>query len=129
VRDVTAKYGDSAGKIWQVLEEKGCLKKDEILQTTNLDETDFYTGIGWLARENKISQDEDSYKLENTNLEPEIGIYAGKIWKILEIWGGTDLETIRRLSDLSDNQVHIAIGWLAREDKIYFDEKNRLNLK
>ena len=54
MRDLTIKFGESAGKIWQVLNKKGCLKKDEILQTTKLDEIDFHTGLGWLARENKI---------------------------------------------------------------------------
>ncbi|GAG98019.1 unnamed protein product, partial [marine sediment metagenome] len=129
VRDVSSKYGNSAGKIWQILEEKGCLKKDEIIQTINLDETEFHTAIGWLARENKIAQEDDCYKLEDTNLEPEISDYAGKVWKILDIWGDADLETIKRLSDLDESQVYTAIGWLAREEKVYFNENNRLSLK
>jgi hypothetical protein len=129
VRDVTVKFGNSAGKIWQVLNEKGCLKKDDIIQITNLTETDLNTGIGWLARENKISRQQDWYKLENTNLDSEIGTHAGRIWKILNIWGEADIETIKRLSDLDENQVHLAIGWLAKEDKIKIDEKNRFNLK
>jgi len=129
VRDVTVKFGTSAGKIWQVLNEKGCLKKDDIIQMTNLNETDLHTGIGWLARENKISIQQDSYKLESTNFDSEIGTHAGRIWKILDIWGEADIETIKRLSDLDENQVHLAIGWLAKEDKIKLDEKNRFNLK
>ena len=129
MRDVTVKFGNSAGKIWQVLNEKGCLKKDDIIQITNLNETDLHTGIGWLARENKISRQQDWYKLENTNLDSEIGSHAGRIWKILDIWGEADIETIKRLSDLDENQVHLAIGWLAKEDKIKLDEKNRFNLK
>jgi len=129
VRDVTVKFGNSAGKIWQVLNEKGCLKKDDIIQITNLNETDLHTGIGWLARENKISRQQDRYKLENTNLDSEIGTHAGRIWKILDIWGEADIETIKRLSDLDENQVNLAIGWLAKEDKIKLDEKNRFNLK
>ena len=129
MRDVTVKFGNSAGKIWQVLNEKGCLKKDDIIQITNLNETDLHTGIGWLARENKISRQQDWYKLENTNLDSEIGTHAGRIWKILDIWGEADIETIKRLSDLDENQVNLAIGWLAKEDKIKLDEKNRFNLK
>ena len=129
VRDITTKFGNNAGKIWQVLNEKGCLKKDDIIQMTNLNETDLHIGIGWLARENKISIQEDSYKLESTNLDSEIGTHAGRIWKILDIWGNADIETIERLSDLDKNQVHSAIGWLAKEDKIKLDEKNRFNLK
>ena len=129
MRDVTVKFGNSAGKIWQVLNEKGCLKKDDIIQITNLNETDLHTGIGWLARENKISKQQEWYKLENTNLDSEIGTHAGRIWKILDIWGEADIDTIKRLSDLDENQVHLAIGWLAKEDKIKLDEKKRFNLK
>ena len=129
MRDVSTKFGDSAGKIWQTLNEKGCMKKDEIIQIANLDENGFYMGIGWLARENKIAQDNDSYTLENTNLEPKIGNDAGKVWKILDIWGDADLETIKRLSDLNESQVYTAIGWLACEDKITINQKNRFNLK
>ena len=130
MRDLTVKFSESAGKIWQVLNEKGCLKKNKILKTTKLNEVDFHSGLGWLARENKISkEDKDCFKLDVTNLEFEIGSNAGKIWNILDIWGDADFVTIKRLSDLSDNEVHCAFGWLAREDKICVDEKQRYNLK
>ncbi len=130
MRDLKTTFGESAGKIWQVLSKKGCLKKDKILETTKLDEVDFHAGLGWLARENKITKkDKDCYKLDNTNLESEIGTNAGKVWKILDIWGDADFITIKRLSNLDDNKVHCTLGWLAREEKIYIDEKHRYNLK
>ena len=129
MRDITTKFGTNAGKIWSTLSEKGCLKQDEILTATKLDEKDFHTSVGWLARENKISRREGGFKLENTNLYQEIGSHAGSVWKILDIWGDADIETLKKLSDLDENQVHTAIGWLAREDKIAINNKNRLNLK
>lgn len=130
MRNISTKFGDNAGKIWSVLNEKGCLKKDEIINTIKIDEIEFHSAVGWLARENKISKEnEDCFKLDNTNLEKEIGSHAGKIWKILDIWGDVDFETIKRLSDLNDVQVNAAIGWLAREDKILINEKKRFNLK
>jgi hypothetical protein len=130
VRYLATKFGESAGKIWQVLNEKGCLKKDEILETTKLNETDFHIGIGWLARENKISrEDEDCFKLDATNLETEIGTHAGKVWKILDIWGDANLTTIKRLSGLDEEEVYRVLGWLAREDKIHFNEKQKFILK
>jgi len=117
VRGLKTKFGESAGKIWQVLNEKGCLKKDKILETTKLDEVDFHAGLGWLARENKISEeDKDCFKLDNTNLESEIGANAGKVWKILDIWGDADF-------------INCTLGWLVREEKIYIDEKQSYNLK
>jgi hypothetical protein len=130
VRDLTTKFGENAGKIWSVLNEEGCLKKKKLLKITQLNDDDFFTGVGWLAKENKISKDDkDCFKLDSTNLESEIGTQAGKIWKILDIWGDADFTTIKRLSDLDDDRVHSAIGWLARENKICVDEKQRYNLK
>jgi len=130
VRSHTSKFGDNAGKIWEVLNEKGCLEKTNILKITQLNEDDLYIGIGWLARENKIhEEDENCFKLDNTNLDSKIGAHAGKIWKILEIWGDADFKTIKRLSDLKNNEIHSALGWLAREDKIQENEKQRFTLK
>ena len=129
MRDITTKYGENAGKIWSILSEKGELKKEEIINVTKINEKDFHKGIGWLARENKIAQDNEYFRLENTNLEEEIGSHAGKVRKILDIWEDADIETIKRLSDLEDDQVHTALGWLAKEEKISTNEKNRFILK
>jgi len=130
VRDLTTKFGENAGKIWSVLNEEGCLKKKKLLKITQLNDDDFFTGVGWLAKENKISkEDKDCFKLDVSNLDSEIGEHACRVVKILGIWGDADFTTIKRLSDLEDNEVHAAIGWLAREDKICVDEKQRYNLK
>jgi len=127
--DLSSKYGSSAGKIWRTLNEKGSLKKEDLLKITNLDEDDFFNGVGWLARENKIAKTNEWYKLENTNLEPEIGINAGKVWKILDTWEDADLNSIKILSNLNSENTQAALGWLAREDKICINEKNRFLLK
>ena len=130
MRDILTRFGDNAGRIWSSLNSQGCLDKDEIIRTTKLNEEDFFSGVGWLARENKISRvQDDCFKLDQTNLEPEIGFNAGKIYKILDIWGEADFITIKRLSDLEENQIHAALGWLAREEKIYLNENKKLNLK
>ena len=129
MRNISTKYGDNAGRIWSVLSEKGCLKKDDIITLTKLDEKDFHAGLGWLARENKVSFHDDCFRIDNTNLESEIGSHAGRVWKILDIWGDVDYDSMKRLSDLDDEELNAALGWLAREDKILFDKKNRFNLK
>lgn len=130
MRDITTKCGNNAGKIWSVLNEKGCLKKDDIISMTELNEKDFHAGLGWLARENKVSRhDEDCFKIDNTNLDTEIGSHAGRVWKVLDIWGDVDYDSMKRLSDLGDEELHTALGWLACEGKITFDGKNRFNLK
>jgi len=130
VRRLTTLFGENAGKIWIVLNQEGCLKKEKIIEKTKMDEDDFYTGIGWLARENKVTkEDNDCFRLGNTNLESEIGSHAGKIWKILDIWGDADFKTIKRLSSLDDNEVQSALGWLAREDKININNDQKFVLK
>jgi hypothetical protein len=127
---VTKKFGENAGRLWTILNEKGCLKKDDILEVTKLNEKEFYSAVGWLARENKVSKyDNECFKLDNTNIGHEIGTHAGRVYKILDIWEDVDYDSIKRLSDLDDTQVHSALGWLAREDKIYTDERNRFKLK
>jgi hypothetical protein len=130
VWNITTKFGGSAGRIWTALNEKGPLKKEEIQEITHLDKDDFYVGLGWLARENKIFKENDnSYKLDNTNLESEIGTKAGRLWRVMDIWGEVDFDTIKRLSDLDEEQIHLALGWLARENKINIDEKHNYSLK
>ncbi len=48
----------------------------------------------------------------------QIGVNAGKVWRLLndnKRWSYCDL---REVSGLSDKDLNAAIGWLAREDKI-----------
>lgn len=130
MRDLIRNFGKNAGQIWDVLNKKGCIKKDILLKDTGLNESDFYAGVGWLARENKIScYDEEYFKLDNTNLESEIGNYAGKVWMIIDIWNSIDFDSIKKISDLNNNQVYSALGWLAREDKIREININHYTLK
>ncbi len=46
--------GRDAGIIWRLLNsrEKWCIA--DLLRTSGLEESQFYTAIGWLAREDKI---------------------------------------------------------------------------
>ena len=131
MRGLTTNFGENAGKIWSVLKDGDTLTKEAILECTQLDETEFYGAIGWLARENKISEEfEDFYKLDFTNLSPGIGSNAGKVWKVMDIWGDVDFHTIKRLAKIDEKEVHSALGWLAREDKIQFDKNlEKYNLK
>ena len=131
MRDITTKFGTNAGKIYEILNEKGKLQKEKIINLTSLNDKDLHSAIGWLARENKISEEnENQYKLDShTNLVPKIGSYAGRVYKIIDIWEEVDLTTIKRLSDLDDDEIYEALGWLAREDKIVIDKEQKLKLK
>lgn len=129
VRSSTTKFGDNAGKIWKVLHEHGVMKEQLLLDLTQLTAEDFYAGVGWLAREDKIRKENDSYQLGNTNLTEKVGAVAGKIWKILDIWEEADLETIKRLTSDEEKDIFAALGWLAREDKINVDETQTYRLR
>jgi hypothetical protein len=110
--------GNQAGTIWQILHNRGPLTESELLDLTHLTELQLYSAIGWLARENKIRKENNTYILGETNLVPFIGKDAGKIWRALEIWGEVDILSLSRLSRLAEHDVYTAIGWLAREGKV-----------
>lgn len=118
MRNLTTKFGENAGKIWQTLNHNGYSEEEKLQETTRLSKKEFYAGVGWLARENKIKKEDEHYKLDSTNLTNTVGTTAGQVWKILDIWDEADLMTLAKLSDSSQEEVYAALGWLAREDKI-----------
>lgn len=122
-------YGENAGRIWQVVNEKSSIDEETLKQTTMLDNEEFYAAIGWLARENKIKKTNNFYSLDASNLGKDIGTNAGKIWKILDIWEEADIQTLKKLVDASNEEIYASLGWLAREGKIDKNNQNRYYLK
>lgn len=57
--------------------------------------------------------------MENTR----IGLNAGKVWRILNEKGELSMFELCRELGLTFEEVAVAIGWLARENKISFREK------
>jgi hypothetical protein len=51
----------------------------------------------------------------------EFGNSAGKVWKELHTHGPLNEKDLLRNTRLSKNNVHAAIGWLARENKIQYE--------
>ena len=47
--------GEFAGLIWRALEGKNALSQKEIKKATKLKAKEFYLGLGWLLREDKIN--------------------------------------------------------------------------
>jgi predicted transcriptional regulator len=116
-------FGQNAGKVWSVLNEKGPLSEVKLINTTFLNEHQLRLAIGWLARENKICRNGTIYKIGNTNLVEKIGTDAGKVWNILNRQQtDVDISSLARLTKINVNDVYAAVGWLARENKI--DAKN-----
>ena len=54
-----------------------------------------------------------------------IGTTAGDVWRVLSDRGGQTLAGLKKAIDASDDQVLLAIGWLAREDKLSFETNGR----
>jgi hypothetical protein len=90
---------------------------------------DFLAGVGWLARENKISKKNKTYTLGDSNISDQVGSIAGMVWKILDIWEEADIVTLKKLADVPEEDIYTALGWLAREDKINFDKEQGYRLK
>jgi len=53
-----------------------------------------------------------------------IGTWAGEVWKALSTADVLDLKQIKKMAKLKDKQVCAALGWLAREGKISFEESD-----
>ena len=60
--------------------------------------------------------------MENTR----IGLNAGKVWRILNEKGELSMFELCRELGLTFVEVAVAIGWLARENKISFREKDNM---
>jgi Winged helix-turn-helix domain (DUF2582) len=54
-----------------------------------------------------------------------VGETAGKIWSYLEKHGRSSISAIEKGTKAPKREVHMALGWLAREDKIELGEENR----
>jgi hypothetical protein len=120
----------SAGKIWSVLDERGCLCRDELLVCSGLNDFDFFTGVGWLSCEGKLVVDGDVFCLGDGGVVGGvIGGFAGCVWRVLDVWGCADFLTLKRLTGLDDFDVHCALGWLGCEGKVDVDDCNRFVLR
>lgn len=51
----------------------------------------------------------------------EIGTNAGIIWTLVDKTGSLHVDEIRKKTKLDSESLFMALGWLARENKIVFD--------
>jgi hypothetical protein len=118
MKNILEEVGPNAGKVWETLDTQGSLTQIKLIEDTKLSKEEFYAAVGWLARENKIYEDSVMYKLGETNLTDKIGVNAGRVWKVFEIWGEVDASYVPGLARLTVKDTYCALGWLAREGKI-----------
>jgi hypothetical protein len=53
-----------------------------------------------------------------TDIKGQVGDTAGRIWQALSSEGPQTLAQLKKRLNGTSELVHIAVGWLAREDKI-----------
>lgn len=51
-----------------------------------------------------------------------IGAWAGQVWNALSTADVLDNKQIKKMTKLKDKELCAALGWLAREGKIAFEE-------
>lgn len=49
-----------------------------------------------------------------------IGTNAGNIWQYLSVNGDVKLSDLKKILKLDVKDIYLALGWLARENKIHF---------
>jgi hypothetical protein len=49
-----------------------------------------------------------------------IGQNAGVVWQKVDAKGAMSVSELKKLTKLDMRQIYLALGWLARENKIYF---------
>lgn len=55
-------------------------------------------------------------------MKEKIGTNAGALWTILDAEGKKTLKELKKASKLTEKDMYAALGWLAREGKITFNE-------
>lgn len=67
----------------------------------------------------------DYIPLEVKKMLDEIGSIAGTIWHYLEKNDEATVTQLTREMDMSERKILMAIGWLAREGKLAFEQRKR----
>jgi len=57
---------------------------------------------------------------------PVIGENSGKVWKALKEKGPLVASGIKKATGLDDKNLYMALGWLAKEGKLKFENKQGL---
>ncbi len=109
--------GMNAGKIWNALHHSGPLTKHQLIIRTQLSESQLDAAIGWLARENKIKKNGAFFCLDETNLTESIGKNAGTLFSMLQQLPN-DVSVLSMLTDFKKEDLHLAMGWLAKEGNL-----------
>ncbi len=62
------------------------------------------------------------------NLLEQIGEAAGSVWRVLESKGPQSVGALKKQVKAPADLVLMAVGWLAREEKLALEQKDRVQL-
>jgi hypothetical protein len=58
--------------------------------------------------------------------QPLIGEYAGRVWQALKEKSPQNPAALEKATSLKEQWLYLALGWLAREDKVAFEVKGKI---
>lgn len=58
-------------------------------------------------------------------MKEKIGENSGKVWTALNEAGKSNIKDVKKLTKLTEKDLYAALGWLAREEKIAFEEDEK----
>lgn len=58
-------------------------------------------------------------------LNEKFGISAGLVWNLLNEKGELNVKDVKKETKLTEKDMYAAFGWLAREEKLRFEEKGK----
>ncbi|MDL2265375.1 winged helix-turn-helix domain-containing protein [Parabacteroides sp. OttesenSCG-928-G07] len=58
--------------------------------------------------------------------ENNVGESAGKIWHLLAERDSLSIRKIGEMTSYKESHIFLALGWLARENKIEFEDKHNM---
>jgi hypothetical protein len=61
---MTAKIGETAGKVWHILQNGGEMSTTQLKKATGADDKTLLMALGWLAREDKLSFNQNKTTLK-----------------------------------------------------------------
>ena len=58
-------------------------------------------------------------------MKEKIGTDAGLVWQVLDEKGTLNVKEVKKVVRLTDKDLFAAIGWLAREEKLRFNQEEK----
>ena len=55
----------------------------------------------------------------------KIGHDAGKIWQVIDENKQIKISDLKKITKMDIKDLYLALGWLARENKVFFSEEDR----